>query len=633
MNRIYRCMVIILTFTSLTGLANTPYISIRSQSVDSARDLVGLTDKINLYDMENLYIVGAVTLEGTRSFDSDTLANRLFGPLNVSPQSSDELSANVTGSQVPNRGSNDWLADYFGLSTTFQSKLFFKPRVSNFIIDFEFYVGLDEWVTGLYFWAHAPIVATRWNLNFREEVNNTLALQGYPAGYFAPAAVPVGNLVSDASDFLSDQDVPTLPGGVTFEPLNFARLEQARQNKTALAEIQMALGYNFILCEDYYLGLNFRVYAPTGNRPKGIFAFEPIAGNGKHWEVGAGFMAHYMFWRSCDEESSLGFYAIGNFTHLCNTHQTRTFDLKGKPNSRYMLAERLGTPNNPPNLFANPIQGTAAGSTVPAAQFNNAYAPVANLTTLKVNVSSPVQVDITALFNYSACGLSVDLGYNFWAKTCDKISLRNDQGPTRLESGSVWALKGDANVYGFVASNAVTNPPAPSTPIALSATESLATINAGTNGLATQNPGIDNPEFAMFSTADDSDQLTVLPGQTADLSGTNAAHTQQRTSNDPVFLSNSNLDLDGARTKGLSNKIFAHLSYTWCECEDLMPYLGIGGKAEFGPRQVEKICNPNNASCIIATTQPLVPCDDCSGCQKTNLSEWGVWIKGGLFWS
>ena len=52
--------------------------------------------------MENLYIVGAVTLEGTRSFDSDTLANRLFGPLNVSPQSSDELSANVTGSQVPN---------------------------------------------------------------------------------------------------------------------------------------------------------------------------------------------------------------------------------------------------------------------------------------------------------------------------------------------------------------------------------------------------------------------------------------------------------------------------------------------------------------------------------------------------
>lgn len=202
MNRIYRCMVIILTLTSLAGIqANSPYIDIRSQSVDSSRDIIGLTDKINLFDMENLYIVGAITLEGTRSFDSDALANRLFGPLNISPKSSDELFVNVTGSQVPNRGSNDWLADYFGLSTTFQSRLFFKPRVSNFIIDFEFYVGLDEWVNGLYFWAHGPVVATRWNLNFREEVNNTLALLGYPAGYFAPTAVPVADLLSDASDF------------------------------------------------------------------------------------------------------------------------------------------------------------------------------------------------------------------------------------------------------------------------------------------------------------------------------------------------------------------------------------------------------------------------------------------------
>ena len=636
MNCLSRLIVIILILTSLTCSANVPYISIRSQSVDSARDIVGWTDKINLFDMENLYIVGAVTLEGTRSFDSDAIANRLFGPLNVSPQSSDELFVNVTGSAVPNRGTNDWLADYFGLPTTYQSKLFFKPRVSNFIIDFEFYVGLDEWVNGLYLWAHAPVVATRWNLNFHEEVNNTLALLGYNAGYFSPTAVPAADLVAQAEDFFSDQDVPTLPDGVTFEPLNFARLEQARQNKTALAEIQMAIGYNFLLCQDYYLGLNFRVYAPTGNRPKGIFAFEPIAGNGKHWEVGAGFMGHYMFWRSCDEDSSLGFYAIGNFTHLCRAHQTRTFDLKGKPNSRYMLAERLGLPNNPPNLFANTMQGTAAGSTVPSAQFKNAYAPVANLTTLKVNVSSPVQVDITALFNYSSCGLSVDLGYNFWAITCEKIAIRNDQGPTRLESGSVWALKGDANVYGYVASDSVTfDPPAHGSPVALSATESLATINAGTN-LAiggNQNPGIDNPEFAMFSTADNSDQLTVLPGQLADLSQTNAAHTQQRTSNDPIFLSNANIDLEGARTKGLSNKIFAHLSYTWCECEDLMPYLGIGGKAEFGPRHGEKVCNPSSAACIIAVTQPPVPCDDCTGCQKTNLSEWGVWIKGGLFWS
>ncbi len=594
-----------------------PYISVRSPSVDAARDLVGWTDKVNLYDMENLYITGAVTLEATRSFDSDALTHCLFGITTPSVNSSDVMTVNVTGSQVPNRGATDWLADYFGLPTTYQSTLSFQPRVSNLIIDFSVYAGLDELVNGLYFRAHAPIVVTRWGLDFHEEILNTLPLEGYPAGYFSPSAVPVGNLVSQASDFLSDKDVPSI-SGVTFAPLEFARLEQMRLHKTTLSEIQFALGYNFILCPCYHLGLNFRVYAPTGNRPEGIFAFEPIVGNGKHWEVGLGYTAHYTFWESEDEESSFGFYTDGNFTHMCTAHQTRTFDLKGKPVSRYMLAEQLGIPNNPPNLFASPTQGSVMGATVPSAQFKNAYAPVANLTTLKVNVNAALQVDIVALFNYTACGLSVDLGYDFWARTCEKISIRDDQGPTPLQSGNVWALKGDAYVYGFQAGT--------DTPVALSATESDATINTGTNAATggNQNPGIDNRQFAFFSTGSDSDQIVAAPGNPA------GAAFQQTTSNDPIFLSNANLNLKGS--SGMSHKIFAHLSYTWCECEDIIPYIGVGGKAEFGPRHGQPPCSLERTSCSVVT-RPAFECNSCNSCQRCNLSEWGIWVKGGIFWS
>lgn len=609
-------------FTTIGSYALNPYISIRSQSVDAARDLVGWTDKINLFDMENLYVTGAITLEGTRSFDSDALTHCLFGLSRRSDINSDQLFVDVTGSAVPNRNPTDWLADYFGLPPTFQSRLVFKPRVSNFIIDFAFYVGLDELVSGLYFRAHAPVVVTRWGLGFEEEpLPNSLAPAGYPAGYFTPTAVPVGNLLNQASEFFSDEDFPTLPDGVTFEPLTFARFEQARLHKTALAEIQMALGYNFILCPCYHFGFNFRVYAPTGNRPHGIFAFEPICGNGKHWEVGAGFTSHYTFWESDDEESSFGLYVDGNFTHLCSATQVRTFDLVGKPNSRYMLAERLGTPVQ--NLFANPDQGTAMGSTVPAAQFKNAFAPVANLTSLKVKVSAAIQADIVALFDYTSCGLSVDIGYNFWGRSCEKIIIKKGQGPTRLESGNVWALKGDARVYGFAASDAVTPPPA-GNGIPLSATQSTATINAGTNNGNPQNPGIDNPEFAMFTAVNALDQIVISPG---DPSG---PATQQRTSNDPVFLSNADIDLSGS--KGITHKIFAHLSYTWQECEDIVPYIGIGGKAEFGPRHGEVRCTSGSA-CSLVNVTPIAPCTDCSSCTNCALSEWGVWIKGGIFWS
>ena len=624
MNRILSLVTVLCLFSCSNNNAVSPYISIRSQSVDSSRFLIGLTDKINLFDMENLYITGALTLEGTRSFDSDALAHCLLGITTPSTSSSDEPSLQVSGSQVPNRGASNWLADYFGLPTTFQSTLFFKPRVTNFIMDFSIYVGLDEWVEGLYFTAHAPLVATRWNLNFTEDLHTTLPLQGYPAGYFAPSAIPASNLLTQSSEFLSDTDVPTLADGVTFEPLQFARFEQTRLHKTALAEIQFALGYNFISCPCYHLGLNFRVDAPTGNRPKGIFAFEPMVGNGKHWAVGAGFSGHYTFWESEDEESSFGFYADGNFTHLCRTHQTRTFDLKGKPNSRYMLAQRLGAPANPPTLFANAAPGTAIGSTVPVAQFNNAFAPVANLTTLKVNVSSPIQIDITGLFNYTACGISIDVGYNFWARSCERISIRNDQGPTRLESGTVWALKGDAYVYGFGAADAVS--PAPAS-VALSASQSNATINSGTNTAASGNlnTAIDNLQYAMFSIADNADQLVAAPGNPG------GPAFQQRTSNDPIFLSNNDIDINGARTKGLSHKFFAHLNYTWCECDDIVPFIGIGGKAEFGPRHAEPPCNPDNTICLTANS-PFA-CPDCKPCQRCNLSEWGVWVKGGIFWS
>ena len=55
----------------------------------------------------------------------------------------DTRSINISGSAIANRGANDWLADYFGLPRDFQSTVIFKPTISNYILDFSFYAGLD----------------------------------------------------------------------------------------------------------------------------------------------------------------------------------------------------------------------------------------------------------------------------------------------------------------------------------------------------------------------------------------------------------------------------------------------------------------------------------------------------------
>ena len=653
-----RLLGLALMCTSAITYAVAPYYSIRSQSVDAARELVGWAHKVNLYDMEKLYGTFAITLEGTGSFNPDQISECLFGINNsgeccnnFQPSAvvtgttlscccfntcCDGASVIVSGSQVPNRNPGDWLADYFGLSPNFQSIITFKPRVHNFILDFNLYIGLDEWFCGAYFRIHAPAVWTHWDLHACESVLPVGTLAGYPAGYFGPVAVPADQLVSRALDFFTNGATPNLGGGVTFQSLAKAKFGCKGESKTALAEIQMALGWNFWLDENYHLGANFRLYAPTGNRPRGNFLFEPIVGNGKHWEIGAGITGHYTFWRSEDEDTSFGVYVDANLTTMLRARQTRTFDITGRPLSRYMLAEKMVSPVGA-NLFANPNPNTTAGGTAPAAQFANIFTPVANLTTVDVRVRTALQADVAVMLNYTACNFEFDLGYNFWARTCEKIDLIcGDCCATKLRDGVTWALKGDAFVYGFAQTTA--GGVIAGQPIALSATQSNATINTGTDFpfgsggiIPERNPVIDNGQFAT-SLNDGTAGANIL------FRASGLAADQTRTSLDPVFLNEAYIALPAARTQGMSHKVFGHVSYTWRDNDCWMPYLGVGGKAEFAAKHRcgdSDCCGDANINCNPIGSGRLQSCapftdNDCGGCQRCNLSEWGVWIKGGI---
>lgn len=426
---IFIVTILAMAHTCLHGV--TPFFYPRSQSVDAARDLVGWTHLINLYDMDRVYGVIGITPEYTRSFKSCDIAQTLFGVDLVgagqgSCNTCDDINRcgflKITGSLVPNRGCSDWLADYFGLPTDYQSIISFEPHITNLLVDLSFYVGLDEWVDGLYLRFHAPIVHTRWNLNFCETVIDH-GSNAYLPGYFNESTTGVdrAQLTNSATDFLCGCATPNLGDLVTFESLKNARLFRRTRNKTTLSEIQGAFGWNFAQCDDYHVGLMLRGAAATGNRPKGDFFFEPIVGNGHHWELGLGLTSHYTFWRSKNNQQSCGLYIDCNLTHLFSARQRRSFDLKNRPNSRYTLASMLGAPVN--NLFANALPGDVSGSVAPLAQFQNVFTTVANLTTFDVESRIAAQVDFVALFNYTHCGWGWDMGYNFWTRSCENYAI------------------------------------------------------------------------------------------------------------------------------------------------------------------------------------------------------------------
>lgn len=631
-NRLMICLLAVIFCIQQTK-ANRE-ILYRSQSADTARELVGWTHKINIADQAGIYGAFALTGQYTCSFDYPTIASHIFGDTLLSPAGYQQCppTFTVAGSRVAHRDPFDLLADYFGLPTDFVSSVTVEPRITNQLVDMNLYLGLNDWLCGLWLRIHAPVVHTSWRLNLCETIINQGTI-GYDAGYFSPTAVPVTDLNHSFSSYLQGS-APRLtnPTGAAliFLPLVKDVVTNNKFMTTKLSDIQLSIGWNFYLDEDYHLGVGLAGSIPTGSiigRCNQLF--QPVVGNGHHLELGALLTSHYTLWRSCDNDKSLGLYADARITHLFNTMQFRTFDLIGAGSlSKYILLEQLTAPVTN-SLEGSPTQaatGPAAGNTTAAiSQFNSLVSPAANITNAAIKVSIPVQADITALLNYTHGNFECDIAYNLWATSCEKMKLCSSEG---IIPGKTWSIKGDSYVFGFDQS---TTDPALFLSAPLSATQSQATIYSGLNfnssrtvAEAAVNPGIDNAEFA-YADAQTPATITRRLYSTDTIAGAVPAnHTQ--TSIQPIFLNDDNLNIQNALKKGLTQKLVLHLNYTWYECLCIIPYFGIGGMIEC--TQKNKNYEKNRRGPLY--NECITDCDQNPYCLNGSLSQWGLWIKGGV---
>ncbi len=612
-----------------------PYFSPRSQSENLAREIVLWQSQIYLPYQECNYGAFSITPEYTRSYKSEVLARALFcDAIDTSACCDNKCSIfYVQGSGVPSGNPRALLAEYFGLSTDYSSTVTLQPRIQNYLIDFEFYCEFDRWCPGLYVCAHAPFVHTQWDLGFCETINTT-GIEPYPLGYFngqfngsAPTFYSVAheNLVSSFQGFVTRREIPYIDG-IVFQPLDHARIAQCGRELSKLSDIQVNLGWNFIACDDYHVGIYARAVAPTGSRPNGCWLFEPVVGNGKHWEAGGGFSAHWTGWiKDCTD--SISFYLEGNITHLFKTHQCRTFDLCGKPLSRYMLAAKM-TPNVQ-NLINN-------DGLPPTYQFANEFSSVANLSTIPVDVSAAVQGELVFKFAFSHRNFELDAGYEFWGRSCEKVNPRK----CTIEP-EIWALKGDAFVYGFTGFST-------SSSIPLSASEADASVFCGTNNAQrvvqnnfywTLNPGVDNPDLA-------SNESGIPIENNIAIGSSN--FLQMYSSFNPIIFSTGDTSQWNftAQSRGLSHKVFSNFGYVWKDRCCWQPYIGVGVEVEIGQNE-NHCCSVAVPHCITKspTTDITNTVAQCAGpqtheksccpiekekvCIDAAISQWGIWIKGG----
>lgn len=494
----------------------------RSQGSNMARYLAGWREYLPTCDGK-VWGNWTITTEYTRSRDGDRIAQYLFG--------SNQL--HFSGSQVPDRNSCDLLADYFGLSTTFEGTIAFSPRIDNIILTTNYYLGLDQWCPGLYFRFNMPIVTTRWDLGIHcQEKNNITAPQVFPECYMSKDTTEAAPSIRDA-----------LSGNFVFgdmeQPFLFGKFPCGREQKTGVAELDFIVGYNVVADEASHAGLYLITVVPTGNKPESDIIFEPIVGNGRLWEIGPGISAHFDVIRS--GLHILSFYINGYIAHQFKKIQKRSFDFIGRgPLSRYMLLKEFSLKDD-------------------AFEYNGSLVNAIDFATRAVRVGGSAKVDIAAKMTYYYDRWGIDLGYNLYAKTKEKLRLEPDLSPSDLNNRR-FGFKGTEGVC-YKILNTSSGDIVGKVP--LNSVQQTARINRG--------GPVTNPKPIMLEDGEEPitwDSPTTPPLKLAQAS-------------DPlVFVSIDSLDiLSAAVPHQLTHKFFAHVSYTAGDipCE---PQVGIGGEIE-----------------------------------------------------
>jgi len=380
----------------------------RSQNTNVVRQAVGQHNLRHRHDYDTVNGTFSVIPQYSQSFKPFRIAQYLFGCDCLSFSGS--MVTTSTSARCPNRPGCHILADYFGLSPKFEGRVTFKPEIKTFLADFDLFIDLTR---GAYFEINAPLVTTRWNICLAQEVFNNGIKDPFPAGYMADGIVqpPITSLCKALGGDISFGDVKQ---GIQFGKIGCCCRE------TKIADVNMVLGWIVVNRENGYAGLNLRVTAPTGTRATSYCLFEPIIGNGHHWEIGVGFVGQSLIWEK-DANQTLHFHVDANFTHLMYAEQRRSFDFACNGFlSRYML------------LKAFDSHGNYTGTCLPAI----------NVTSLCCKVKIDFQADINLMFAYNKDNFEFDFGYNGWIRSREKICLIDSIPRER------YGIKGIQNVSG-----------------------------------------------------------------------------------------------------------------------------------------------------------------------------------------
>lgn len=362
------------------------------------------TEKLHLFGAEETYGLLSLAVQ----YQQTTESNRFAQWFAFNNEALDGMTYGPTSGQYDINSLN------FGVTAT--GKVTMCPRIQNVVADIDFFVGWDGLVCGLWSRVSCPINYTRWNLNLADESN------GAGSALFAEDVMVANNQADVVYADLKSAWVGDLTFGDA-TTLDYGKIDGA-QHKTAVAGLKLELGYDFLRRERSHLALSLMAVAPTGNKPKAVYLFEPISGSGGCWEVGGDLNAHYNFWENQDCNQTLGIHFDLSVVAQLKHSQTRLFGLKAGLNHTCSAGASW--------LLLKEFDASE--------EYAGVLPRAANILALQAQIGAGFEADLGLILKYSHNHLSADFGYELYYRHAEKICSRD------AITANKYAIKGSTNL-------------------------------------------------------------------------------------------------------------------------------------------------------------------------------------------
>ncbi|MCK4517724.1 hypothetical protein KAT92_03040 [Candidatus Babeliales bacterium] len=265
----------------------------------------------------------------------------------------------------------------------------FAPKQTVYGLRLDYFQSFDKWVDGLFLHVILPF----------EHMTNDINM-----------TIPTDTEASEDSVKLKDlftgkAITRTAPENV-HTALKYAKMNN--NSETGLGDIEARIGWNFLDGKKYHAGIHAAVVFPTGDEANEEFLWGAQTGDSK-WGIGLGTDASALLWE--EDEQSLTLLGCLQYKYLFEGDEKRNIGFKEL---------RYTDDGTARDIVVNPI----ASLYYQVGEVGvKGLQPLANVSTLDVDVKPGSQIDGTVSLAYTNGGFTLDLGYNLFWKEAESVTL------------------------------------------------------------------------------------------------------------------------------------------------------------------------------------------------------------------